>query len=191
MKSLLIALALLLPVNVFADSSALILRGVAGDDEHAEKFTKWTDETRKALVDKFGFSADRVTVLDDKMTADEDKDQKISVWEAFKYASAGVDRFYKEEGRLVTEHPQISDNGAEKTNAAAKEVPQLARTLVFQVDRPIVTNDPKLAALLNEKKDLEQKIEALRIGKSGIPEPEYEKQMEDLLVQLALKNQQI
>jgi len=44
---------------------------------------------------------------------------------------------------------------------------------------------------LNEKKDLEQKIEALRIGKSGIPEPEYEKQMEDLLVQLALKNQQI
>jgi hypothetical protein len=62
---------------------------------------------------------------------------------------------------------------------------------VFQVDRPVVTNDPKLAALLNEKKDLEQKIEALRIGKSGIPEPEYEKQMEDLLVQLALKNQQI
>jgi hypothetical protein len=304
MKSLLIALALLLPVNVFADSSALILRGVAGDDEHAEKFTKWTDETRKALVDKFGFSADRVTVLADKMTAqaeikktfaalkgqlkpldtlfiffighgsggegdykfnifgpdftaadynmllssltvgrivivngtnssgaavealagknrviitatrsgqegndtvfyqyfldalqkadaDEDKDQKISVWEAFKYASAGVDRFYKEEGRLVTEHPQISDNGVEKTNAAAKEVPQLARTLVFQVDRPIVTNDPKLAALLNEKKDLEQKIEALRLGKSGIPEPEYDKQMEDLLVQLALKNQAI
>src|SRR5947209_7431159 len=69
MRSLLIALALLLPVNVFADSSALILRGVAGDDEHAEKFTKWTDETRKALVDKFGFSADRVTVLADKMTA--------------------------------------------------------------------------------------------------------------------------
>jgi hypothetical protein len=303
MKSLLITLALLLPVNVFADSTALILRGVAGDDEHAEKFTKWTEETRKALVDKFGFSADRVIVLADKMTAqaeikktfatlkgqlkpldtlfvffighgsgegeykfnifgpdltaadynmllssltvgrivivngtnssggaiealsgknrvivtatrsgqegndtvfyqyflealqkpdaDEDKDQKVSVWEAFKYASAGVDRFYKEEGRLVTEHPQISDNGTEKTNAAAKEVPLLARTLVFQVDRPVVTNDPKLAALLNEKKELEQKIEALRLGKSGIPEPEYDKQMEDLLVQLALKNQAI
>jgi hypothetical protein len=303
MKSILLALTLLFPINLLADSSALILRGVAGDEEHAEKFTKWTDETRKALVEKFGFSADRVIVLADKMTAqaevkktfatlkgqlkpldtlfvffighgsgegdykfningpdltaadynmllnslavgrivivngtnssggaietlagknrvivtatrsgqegndtvfyqyfvealqkaeaDEDKDQKISVWEAFKYASAGVDRFYKEEGRLVTEHPQISDNGAAKTNAASKEVPLLARTLVFQVDRPVVTNDPVLAALLNEKKDLEQKIEALRIGKSGIPEPEYEKQMEDLLVQLALKNQQI
>jgi hypothetical protein len=303
-RGIVVALFMLLfSTTVLADSSALILRGVAGDEEHAQKFTKWSDETRKALVDKFGFSADRVTVLADKMTAqaeikkafatlksqlkpldtlfvffighgsgegdykfnifgpdftaadynmllsslsvgrivivngtnssgaameamagknrviitatrsgqegndtvfyeyflealqkpeaDEDKDQKISVWEAFKYASAGVDRFYKQEGRLVTEHPQISDNGAEKTTAAAKEVPLLARTLVFQVDRPVVTNDPKLAALLNEKKDLEQKIEALRIGKSGIPEPEYEKQMEDLLVQLALKNQQI
>ena len=300
---LIVLLIVLFSTVALADSSALILRGVAGDEEHAEKFTKWTEETRKTLVEKFGFSADRVIVLADKMTAqaevkktfaalkgqlkpldtlfvffighgsgegdykfnisgpdftaadynmllnslavgrivivngtnssggaietlagknrvivtatrsgqegndtvfyqyfvealqkaeaDEDKDQKISVWEAFKYASAGVDRFYKEEGRLVTEHPQISDNGAAKTNAASKEVPLLARTLVFQVDRPVVTNDPVLAALLNEKKELEQKIEALRIGKSGIPEPEYEKQMEDLLVQLALKNQQI
>lgn len=303
MKSLLIALLLMLPVRALADSSALILRGVAGGPEHAEKFTKWADETRKALVDKFGFSADRVILLADKMTAqaeikkafatlksqlkpldtffvffighgsgegdykfnisgpdltaadykmllgslaagrtvivngtnssgasieplagknrvivtatrsgqegndtvfyqyfveafqnagaDENKDQKISVWEAFKYASAGVDRFYKEEGRLVTEHPQISDNGAEKTTAAAKEVPLLARSLVFQVDRPVVSNDPRLQALLNEKKELEQKIEELRLGKPGIPEPEYEKQMEELLVQLALKNQQV
>jgi hypothetical protein len=300
---LLLALILLLPVTALADSSALILRGVAGDPEHAEKFTKWSEETRKALVDKFGFSADHVILLADKMTAqaeikkafatlksqlkpldtlfvffighgsgegdykfnisgpdftaadynmllgsltvgrivivngtnssgaaieplagknrviitatrsgqegndtvfyqyfveafenpaaDEDKNQKVSVWEAFKYASAGVDRFYKEEGRLVTEHPQISDNGVEKTNAAAKEPPLLARSVVFQVDRPVVTNDPKLQALLNEKKELEQKIEALRLGKSGIPEPEYDKQMEELLVQLALKNQQI
>jgi hypothetical protein len=300
---LLLALLLLLPCTALADSSALILRGVAGDAEHSEKFTKWADDTRKSLVDKFGFSADRVILLADKATAqaevrkafatlksqlkpldtlfvffighgsgegdykfnisgpdltaadynmllgslsvgrivivngtnssgaaieslagrnriivtatrsgqegndtvfyqyfvealqnaaaDEDKDQKISVWEAFKYASAGVDRFYKEEGRLMTEHAQISDNGAEKTGAAAKEVPLLARTLTFQVDRPVVSSDPRVQALLNEKKELEQKIEALRLGKASIPEPEYEKQMEELLVQLALKNQQI
>jgi hypothetical protein len=299
----LLVLFLHLPLAAFADSSALILRGVAGDDEHAEKFNKWTEDTRKALVEKFAFSPDRVMVLADRMTAqaevkkafatlktqlrpldtlfiffighgsgegdykfnisgpdltatdyntllssltvgrivivngtnssggaietlagknrvivtatrsgqegndtvfyeyfveglqkaeaDEDKDQKISVWEAFKYATAGVDRFYKEEGRLVTEHAQISDNGAAKIAANAKEIPQLARSLVFQVDRPVVTSDPRLAALINERREIEQKIEALRLGKSGIPEPEYEKQMEELLVQLALKNQQI
>ena len=300
---LLLVLTLLIPVSALADSSALILRGVAGSPEHAEKFTKWTEGTQKALVDKFGFTPDRVIVLADRMTAqaeikkafttlkaqlkpldtlfvffighgsgegdykfnisgpdltaadynillspltvgrvviingtnssggaieamagknrvvltatrsgqegndtvfyeyfldaltnaaaDEDKDQKISIWESFKYATAGVDRFYKEEGRLVTEHAQISDNGAAKLGAAVKEVPLMARSLVFQVDRPVVSSNPRVQALLDEKKELEQKIEALRVGKSGIPEPEYEKQMEELLVQLALKNQQI
>src|SRR5262249_18387288 len=79
--------------------------------------------------------------------ADEDKDQKISVWEAFKYAVAETERFYKEEGRLSTEHPQISDNGTEKTDAKAKEPPLLARSTSFVVDRPIVSSDPKLQPL--------------------------------------------
>lgn len=289
---------------VFAESSALILRGVAGDPEHEEKFAKWTAGTQKALIDKFGFSQDRVLVLVDKQTAqaeiqkafvtlkqqlkpqdtfflfmighgsgeegvykfnifgpdytaddynkllatlnvgkivivaatpssgaaldkfagknrvivtatrsgqegndvvfydyflealqgtaaDEDKDQKISVWEAFKYAVNGTERFYKEEGRLATEHPQISDNGTEKTDAKAKEPPLLARTTSFVVDRPIVSSDPKMAALLNERKAIEQKIEQLQINKNSMPAADYEKQREDLLVQLALKNQEI
>jgi len=123
--------------------------------------------------------------------ADEDKDQKVSVWEAFKYAVLSTDRFYKEEGRLPTEHPQLSDNGGEKIGAAVKEIPLLARSTSFQVDRPIVSSDPKLQALLNQRKELEQQIEELRINKSSVPEAEYDKQMEGLLVQLALKNQEI
>jgi len=123
--------------------------------------------------------------------SDQDKDQKVSVWEAFKYATAGVDRFFKEEGRLASEHAQLSDNGAEKIGPAVQEVPVLARTLTFHVERQIVSNDPKLQALLNEKREIEQKIEALRLVKSAMPEAEYEKEMEGLLVQLALKNQQI
>jgi hypothetical protein len=300
---LLLVFILLLPAAGLADSSALILSGVAGSPEHAEKFTKWTEATRKALVEKFGFSADRVIVLADKKTAqaeiktafaslkqqlkptdtfflffighgsgegeykfnisgpdftaadynkllstltvgrvvivngtsasgaaieelagknriivtatrsgqegndtvfyehfvdalnnpaaDEDKDQKISVWEAFKYAVAGVERFYKEEGRLVTEHAQISDNGAEKVGQAAKDPPLLARSTSFQVDRPRVSSDPKIQALLNEKQEVERKIETLRLNKNGIPEADYDKMLEELLVQLALKNQEI
>ncbi|OLC33151.1 MAG: hypothetical protein AUH28_10955 [Acidobacteria bacterium 13_1_40CM_56_16] len=301
---LLAAFILFLAVPIFADSSALIVRGVAGSPEHETKFDKWTEGTQKALVEKFGFSSDRVIVLSDKKSAqaeiqkafatlkqqlkpadtfflffighgsgddgvykfnisgpdytaddynkllstlpvgrivivlgtpasgaaiekfagknrviitatrsgqegndivfydyflealespaaDEDKDQKISVWEAFKYAVAGTERFYKEEGRLATEHPQISDNGTEKTGVTTKEVPLVARATSFQVDRPIVSSDPKLQALLNQRKEIEQKIEDLRINKNTIPEVEYDKQMESLLVQLALKNQEI
>jgi len=292
------------PAATFADSSALILRGVAGSPEHEAKFAKWTAGTQKALIDKFGFSTDRVLVLIDKQTgqadiqkafvtlkqqlkpqdtfflflighgsgeegvykfnifgpdytaddynkllatlnvgrivivaatpssgaalekfggknrvvitatrsgqegndivfydyfleglqstaADEDKDQKVSVWEAFKYAVSGTERFYKEEGRLATEHPQISDNGTEKTDAKAKEPPQLARSTSFVVDRPIVSSDPRMQALLNQQKEIQQKIDALRINKDSMPAAEYDKQMEDLLVQLALKNQEI
>ena len=298
------AFILFLAVPIFADSSALIVRGVAGSPEHETKFDKWTEGTQKALVEKFGFSSDRVIVLSDKKSAqaeiqkafatlkqqlkpadtfflffighgsgddgvykfnisgpdytaddynkllstlpvgrivivlgtpasgaaiekfagknrviitatrsgqegndivfydyflealespaaDEDKDQKISVWEAFKYAVAGTERFYKEEGRLATEHPQISDNGTEKTGVTTKEVPLVARATSFQVDRPIVSSDPKLQALLNQRREIEQKIEDLRINKNVIPETEYDKQMESLLVQLALKNQEI
>ena len=300
----LLAFVLFLPGSIFADSSALIVRGVAGSPEHETKFDKWTTGTEKVLVEKFGFSSDRVIVLSDKKSAqaeiqkafatlkqqlkpadafflffighgsgedgiykfnisgpdytaddynkllstlpvsrivivlgtpasgaaiekfagknrvviaatrsgqegndivfydyflealqspaaDEDKDQKISVWEAFKYAVAGTERFYKEEGRLATEHPQISDNGTEKTGVTAKEIPLVARATSFQVDRPIVSSDPKMQALLDQKKELEQKIEDLRINKSAILEAEYDKQMESLLVQLALKNQEI
>src|SRR5262249_18107895 len=301
---LLLSCLLLAATVAFADSSALILRGVAGDPEHEQKFEKWTAGTAKALVDKFGFSADRVIVLTDKKTAqaeiqkafaslkqqlkpldtfflffighgsgedgqykfnisgpdytaddynkllatlsvgrivivaatpasgasldkfagknrvvvtatrsgqegndivfydyflealqspaaDEDKDQKVSVWEAFKYAVAGTERFYKEEGRLATENQQISDNGTEKNDAKAKEPPLLARSTSFVVDRPIVSSDPKTQALLTQRKELEQKIEALRINKSSIPAADYDKQLEELLVQLALKNQEI
>ena len=300
----LLAFLLLLPATALAESSALILKTPAGSPEHEEKFAKWTEGTRKALVERFGFAADRVIVLADKRTAqaeiqkafaalkqqlkpldtfflffighgsgetseykfnisgpdytaadyakllssltvgrsvivngtpasgasiealggknrviitatrsgqegndtvfydhflealqsaaaDEDKDQKVSVWEAFKFATAGTERFYKEEGRLATEHPQIADNGGEKIGVTNKEIPLIARSTSFQVDRPIVSSDPKLQVMLNQRKDLEQKIEALRINKADIPEAEYDKQMEDLLVQLALKNQEI
>jgi hypothetical protein len=301
---LLLVLILLVPTAAWADSSALILRGVAGSDEHEQKFAKWTAGTTKALIDKFGFSPDRVIVLTDKKTvkaeiqkafetlkqqlkpgdtfflffighgaddsgeykfnisgpdyttedynkllatlsvgrivivagtpssgaaldkfagknrivvtatrngredndivfydyflealqspdADEDKDKKVSVWEAFKYAVSATERFYKDEGRLATEHAQISDNGTEKTDAKAKEPPLLARATSFQVDRPIVSGDPKMQALLNQRKDIEQKIDALRINKNSIPAAEYDKQLEELLLQLATKNQEI
>ncbi len=292
-----------LSISVFADSSALIISGVPGDPEHTEKFNKWTEATRKLLVEKFGFTSDRVIVLSDKGTAkpeilkafdqlktqlkpsdtfflfmighgsydtdykfnimgpdltgmeysqllntlkvarivivngtsasggaletmagknrvivtatksghegneplfyeyfvqalqspdaDEDKDGKVSIWEAFKFATDSVDRFYKEENRLATEHPQLSDGATAPVDNKAKEPPTLARVTTFQVDRPRTVSDPRLQGLLNEKREVEQKIEALKIDKAITPQDVYDKQMEDLLIQLATKNQEI
>jgi hypothetical protein len=46
-------------------------------------------------------------------------------------------------------------------------------------------------ALLNQRKEIEDKIDALRINKNSLPAAEYDKQLDELLVQLALKNQEI
>ncbi len=254
--ALAIVMTLAFSGHAFANSSALIISGVPGDPEHAERFTKWTDTTRKLLLEKFGFSADHVIVLADKQTAkadiqkafeqmraqlkpldtfflffighgsydteykfnifgpdftgaeynqllgtlkvgrivvvngssasggltealagknrmivtatksghegndttfyghflealqnpaaDEDKDQKVSVWEAFKFATEATSRAYKDDGKLETEHPQLSDNGGPMIGSSPKDPPVMARLTTFQVDRVVTVSDPKL-----------------------------------------------
>jgi len=295
---------LLFPVAAWADSSALIIQGVGGDDALEKKFTKWGTGTRDALIQDMGFAKDRVILLAGEDTkkasieqaftqlktqfkpqdtfllflighgsfdtdyklnifgpdftgkdyvkmidslnptraiivsstaasggmfetmsgknrilvaasrsgekedtvfyeyflaglkgaaADEDKDKKISVWEAFKYATAGVERFYKEQTRLLTEHAGLSAAGAPQVTSSVNEqdAPVLARVTSLSAERTVTVADPKLQALLNERKMIEQKVEALRLDKNLIPEAEYQQRLEALILELAKKNQEI
>ena len=43
--------------------------------------------------------------------SDTDRNGRVSVWEAFTYASAGVRRWYQERGRLATERAVLDDTG--------------------------------------------------------------------------------
>ena len=215
-------LVISMPAAAIADSAVLILNGVPGSPDHAERFIKWTEATRTAMIETFGFAEDDVVVLSNRearaddvrnafaglaervgtadvlfvffighgsfdgteykfnilgpdLTAsdydvllssvgagrtvivnttnssggaietlaaqnrviitatrsgterndtifydhflealtetasDEDKNERLSIWEAFRYAALAVERFYTEENRLATEHPQISE----------------------------------------------------------------------------------
>jgi len=294
----------LFPRVGWADSSALIIQGVAGSDDLEKKFTKWGTGTRDAFVEDLGFSKDRVIFLSGDGTrkvaieeafaqlkkqikpqdnfvlvlighgsfdtdyklnimgadltgkeysalidsihpgrtiiisssassggifetlsgknrvliaasrsgekedtvfyehflmglkgiaADADKDKKVSVWEAFRYATAGVERFYKEATRLLTEHAGLSAAGAPQVapSVADQDAPVLARVTSLNADRAVTVADPKLQALLNERKAIDQKIETLRLDKNLLPEAEYEKRLEELVLELARKNQEI
>ena len=44
-------------------------------------------------------------------SADIDKNERISIWEAFAGASASVKRYYQQRGQLSTEHALLDDNG--------------------------------------------------------------------------------
>ena len=123
--------------------------------------------------------------------SDEDKNEKISVWEAFRYATLAVERFFAEETRLATEHPQLSDNGGEKAGVDPEEAPVLARMIDFNVEAAIQTDDPVLGALLEQRRALEAEIGALRLVEDTMAAEEYDRRLEELLIELALTNQQI
>ena len=116
--------------------------------------------------------------------ADADKDQRVSLLEAFEYARREVQRFYEEDRRLLTEHAVLEDNadGA------------VARTVFLGTggeDAAAAETDPALAALQRERRAVERSLDALRTRKGTTAPAEYEKELERLLLELALKDEAI
>jgi hypothetical protein len=71
------------------------------------------------------------------------------------------------------------------------QAPVMANLTSFNVDRPVTVADAKLQALLDEQKQIQQKIETLQINKASMLPEDFNKQIEDLILQLALKTQQV
>jgi hypothetical protein len=130
--------------------------------------------------------------------ADVDKDERVSVLEAYNYARREVTRYYEERGILLTEHALLDDNGdgvgsGEPDPEASDGA--MARTL-YLVGLPAavagdVPADPELAALYSEKQQLEEEIAALRQRKDEMDAVAYEQQLEELLVELTLTTRAI
>ena len=129
--------------------------------------------------------------------ADLDKDGQTSLLEAYLSASRLVEQFYKEQGRLMTEHALLDDNGdglgtpaewfrgvrAVKSAADAKAVDGVRTHQLFLVrgdaERQL---SPELRARRDE---LEQKLSALRSRKAKVNEDEYYRQLEGILLETA------
>ena len=109
--------------------------------------------------------------------ADADKDGRVSVLEAFAYAKREVARVYESDKRLLTEHAVISDSS-------------LARSVSFGAPRS-TTTDPRAAALVAERSELEAQVATLRGRKDKMTPAAYEAELERLLVQVAQKTQAI
>jgi hypothetical protein len=130
--------------------------------------------------------------------ADTDKDNRVSILEAFTYARREVTRRYEDSNRLLTEHALLDDNGdgegsAEPDAAAADGA--FAGT-VFMDRRGVMamdatSGDSVLVVLYNEKRELEARIAELVNLKNQMEETVYETELETLLVELALKNREI
>jgi hypothetical protein len=108
--------------------------------------------------------------------ADADKDGRVSVMEAFRFATRETKRVYESTNRLQTEHAQVSDS-------------LLAARVAF--GGPAASRDPRVLALVAERQQLEADVAALRARKSSMPEAEYESALERLVIAIAEKTKAI
>ncbi len=108
-------------------------------------------------------------------------------------------RAYEADGRLLTEHALLDDNadgqGSSEPNPESADG-GLARRLFLAAALPAAlvgdaTTDPELAALYREKQRLEEEVANLRLKKDQMDPEVYERELEDLLVELALKTRAI
>jgi len=128
--------------------------------------------------------------------ADMDKDGLVSLLEAFVYARAEVARHYEEENELLVEHAVLDDNGDGEGSPDASATAADGRLAAgFRLGRTAATaqatDDPALAKLYEERREIMARIDGLRASRDAMTEERYDEALEALLVELALKNREI
>ena len=126
--------------------------------------------------------------------ADLDKNGRVSVWEAFTYASAGVRDWFEQKGQLPTERPLLDDTGAgigrEAQNPGTDGA--VARVTYLEPEPPVaLPADAAQAVLVKRRIALEAQFEELKARKESTPPDQYAAEMEKLLVEIARISQQL
>ena len=130
----------------------------------------------------------------DDPAADLDRNNRVSMWEAFTYASAGVRQWFEQKGQLPTERPLLDDTGAgigrEAQNPGTDGA--IARVTYLEPDAVLaLPSDTQLAGLMRRRADLETQLEELKARKESTPPDQYDADLEKLLVEIARLSAQI
>jgi hypothetical protein len=112
--------------------------------------------------------------------ADADRNERVSLLEAFTYATREVARAYEADNRLLTEHARFAGDSA------------FARRFFISPGAPgAVANNPALAGLHAQRDSLERRLDALRARKPTMEQGTYERDLEALLLEVARNGQAI
>jgi hypothetical protein len=127
--------------------------------------------------------------------ADSDKNKRVSVLEAFQSAKAEVIKAYEREGLLATEHALLDDNGdkegSQDPGATGKDGRVANIVSLGIVGGDSLPSDPKLRALYLERRELERRVESLRLLKESMEPGRYTSELEKLVTAIALKTREI
>jgi hypothetical protein len=117
--------------------------------------------------------------------ADRDRNGRVSMQEAFDFATAKVKASYEQGGHILTEHATLDDGSEGKLASTLYLAPERSRSAAAQ------QASPELRALLEQRDALERDVNALRLRKDSLPADQYDAQLEKLLTDLALKTRAI
>ena len=128
-------------------------------------------------------------------SADSDKNKRVSVLEAFQFAKGEVTKAYEREGLLATEHALLDDNGdkdgSQDPTATGKDGRVANIVSLGTVGGDNLPADPKIRALYLERRDLERRVESLRLLKESMEPGRYTSELEKLVTAIALKTREI
>ncbi len=123
--------------------------------------------------------------------SDFDRNGRVSVWEAFLYASAGVRRWYQERGRLATERALLDDTGdgrgVDAGNGEGGPPAGLAAAVYVGagVDDVSAGQGGELDRLAARRAALDVEVAELRAVRESMPPERYAAELERLLLELA------
>jgi hypothetical protein len=153
--------------------------------------------TRSGNEVNFARFGDRLAKAIGDSASDLDKDEQVSLLEAFLVASGRVAEFYRDEARLATEHALLDDNGDQlgtpadwftgvRATKRAKEGATLDGARAHQFHLIPSAAEKDLAEASRQRRDeLEASLETLRARKPEMEEEAYYAELEKLMVELA------
>ena len=181
-----------------ASASGPFIEKLSGNGRTVMTATKTGLERNAAVFGRYFVEA----FAEGEGDADQNKDRRVSMLEAFTYARAKAAQSYEAEGLLATEHALLDDNGdGEGTDepdpvGADTADGMVARTMFFsngagrRADMAF-PDDPELQALYQERATLVARVDELRRVRGGVDPDQYEQERETLMIELALKSREI
>jgi hypothetical protein len=119
---------------------------------------------------------------------DTDKNGKVSLLEAFTFASANVKDSFEQRGRLATERALLDDTGGgtgRDVDTTGRDG-QLAQITYLEPEVPAsLAGNAELANLMRRRAELENRLDLLRTNKDRMPAARYEEELEELLLEVA------
>lgn len=125
--------------------------------------------------------------------ADLDQNGRISVLEAFTYASRLAGQHYEQAGTMATERALLDDTGDGEGRLAGGEGVDgaVAESTYLDTVAAPTSDDPELQKLLLRQRALTDEIDALRRRRQTMTTEEYDREFERLVTELALVSSEI